>query len=237
MVFRLSKITRISASAILLAAAASSSAEFDLQLGASSEYVRQGIKESSSTPTLHAGITYSHQSGLYAGSWLTQVNRRKDKTQAEIDYYAGWYLPVTTNIATDLGYTRYTFHGDKITDPLAYGEGFFNLLLWDSLTLGYRHSDNFKDSDEELQTLEIAQTFIGEEFSFELSARQYRYLKLSDKANFGSGTHDDYFHFRLGVARSFGDSDISLSLERTNLGDEFDGNTQILLDYNRHFSF
>lgn len=237
MMFSFSHITRLSASAMLILAASHSQADFDLQLGASSEYVRQGIKESSSTPTLHAGLTYSHQSGLYAGGWVTQMNRRKDKTQAEVDYYAGWYLPITTQVATDIGYTRYTFHGDKITDPMAYGEGFFNLLLWDSLTLGYRHSDNFKDSDEELQTLEVAQSFIGEEFSFELSMRQYRFLKLSEQANFGSSNQDDYFHFRMGVARTFADSDISLSLERTNLNDEFDGSTQILLDYNRHFSF
>jgi len=241
----LSRFSQIPSFSLLLKAAtlaalsytSLSHAEFDLQLGFSSEYVRQGIKASSSRPVAHTGITYSHQTGLYTGTWATQVNHKDDDTQFEIDYYGGWYLPITTSFATDLSYTRYTFHGDKTTNDQAYGEGSLSMLFWDSLTLGYRYANNFKDSNEDLQTLELAHTYNGEEFGFEFSMRQYRYMKVNEDVNFGSKNHDDYFHFRFGVGRSYGSNDMSLSLERTNLGKEFDGNTQILFDYNYHFNF
>lgn len=230
------KLYRIAFSLFLASCTALANADVDLQLGFGSEYVRSGIKESSAQPVLQGGAVYSHQSGLYGGAWATTINQKKYTTHSEFDFYGGWYFPITTTIASDMGYTRYTFHGDQVTDKQAYGEGFLNLLFWDATTIGYRHSDDYKGSGEELQTLELAHTFNGEEFGFEFSMRQYRYLHTTEDANFGSENRADYFHFRFGVARTFDNADYSVALERTNLGSNYDGGTQILFNYNYNFS-
>ena len=196
-----------------------------------------GIKQSSGQPVLQAGGRYTHDTGFYGGLWGSMVNRRDDDTEYEFDGYAGWYVPVFSGLALDLGYTRYTFQGDKNTTDDAYGEGFLNVLLSDSVTLGYRHSPDYLGNGEELQTLELGYVYNGEEFGFEASVRQLRYLSINDDVNWGGPNTDDYFHFRLGMARTYGDNEFSLAVEKTNLNKEFDGNTQIIFNFTRHFGF
>ena len=217
--------------------ASPSKADLNLQIGLGSEYIRQGLKESSGLPVVQAGAFYTHSTGLYSGAWGSMINQSKTDINSEVDFVGGWYLPVTTGLALDLGATRYTFHGDDEVAAEDYNEGFLNVLLWDSVTLGYRRSENFKNTDSALQTLELAKVFNGEEFGFELSVRQYRYLSINEDVNFGSDTRDNYFHFRLGVARSFNQNDYSLAFERTNLGSDYDGGTHILFNYTRNFDF
>ena len=223
--------------AMTFTGAQSASADFSLQAGAASEFIRQGVKQSSGLPVLQGGALYTHDTGFYGGLWGTTMNRKDDDTMFEIDGYAGWYVPLFTYTALDLGYTQYTFHGDSDIDSQDYGEGFLNILLSDAVTLGYRNAPDFQGSGETLQTLELGYTYNGQEFGFEASVRQYRYLQITDDVNFG-GTHtDDYFHFRLGMARTYGENELSLAFEKTNLNKEFDGNTQIIFTYSRNFSF
>ena len=92
-------------------------------------------------------------------------------------------------------------------------------------------------SGESLQTLELAHTVNSGEFGFEFSTRQYRYLNTTEDVNWGSESRDNYFHFRIGVARNYFQHNLGLSLEKTNLSSEFDGSTQIIFTYSRAFSF
>lgn len=224
--------------ALLLSVSSLSQADFQLDAGFASEYVRNGIKQSKAKPVLQLGALYSSQLGIYGGTWLSGVERgTPDSTRFEIDGFAGWYVPLTSFMAVDLGYTYASFTGDAKGSKQGYGEGFLNLLLDDATTLGYRLADDYLGSGEALQTLELAHTINSGEFGFEFSTRQYRYLKTTEKVNWGSKGHDDYFHFRVGVARNYFEHNLGLSLEKTNLSDEFDGGTQIVFTYSRAFSF
>jgi uncharacterized protein (TIGR02001 family) len=207
-------------------------------VGFASEYVRDGIKQSNAKPVIQLGGLYSSHSGLYGGTWLSGIERgTPDSTRFEIDGFVGWYVPFTSFLAVDLGYTRATFVGDAEASKQAYGEGFLNLLLNDETTFGYRLADDYMGSGEALQTLELAHTVNSGEFGFEFSTRQYRYLKTTDDVNWGSKNRNNYFHFRAGVARSYFDHNLSLALEKTNLSGQFDASTQIIFTYNRSFGF
>lgn len=215
-----------------------SQADISLDLGFASEYVRQGIKQSNAEPVLQLGGLYTSQLGFYTGAWMSGINRGSpDSTRFELDGFAGFYLPLTSFAAIDLGYTRATFLGDAKTSKQAYGEGFVNLLINDSTTLGYRLADDYLGSGESLQTLELAHTINSGEFGFEFSTRQYRYLGISEDVNWGNENRDNYFSFRIGVARSYHEHNISLGLEKTNLSSQYDASTQIVFTYNRHFGF
>jgi uncharacterized protein (TIGR02001 family) len=224
--------------AFFLAVSNVSQADIQLNAGFASEFVRDGIKQSNAKPVLQLDTIYTSHLGFYGGVWMSGVERGSpDSTRFEIDGFAGWYIPFTTYLALDLGYTRATFIGDAEATKQAYGEGFFNVLLNDATTLGYRLSDNYMGSGEALQTFELAHNVNAGEFGFEISTRQYRYLKVTDDVNWGGNNRDDYFHFRLGVARSYFEHNIGLSFEKTNLTSEFDAGTQIVFTYNRNFSF
>lgn len=224
--------------ALLFTASSVSQADIVLDAGFASEYVRDGIKQSKAKPVLQLNGLYSSQTGLYGGAWLSGVERgSQDSTRFEIDGYAGWYIPFNAFLAIDLGYTHAEFLGDADTKKQAYGEGFFNFLINDETTLGYRLAEDYMGSGENLQTLELAHTINTGEFGFELSARQYRYLKTTEDVNWGSESRADYFHFRLGVARNYFEHNLGLSLEKTNLSSDYDGGTQIIFTYSRAFSF
>lgn len=215
-----------------------SQADFELDLGFASEYVRSGLKQSGAKPVLQAGALYSSQLGLYGGVWMSGVERgNQDSTRFELDGYAGFYYPISPLFAVDLGATRATFLGDADGSEQAYNEGFFNFLIDDSVTLGYRLADDYMGSGSELQTIELAYTLNSGSFGFEFSGRQYRYLEISEDVNWGSKSRDNYFHFRAGVARTYDVHNLSVGLERTNLSGEFDGGTQLLFTYSRNFKF
>ena len=225
-------------SSLLLSFSALSYADFQADVGFASEYVRQGIKQSSAKPVLQGNVIYTSQTGLYGGIWGSGVERGSpDSTALELDGFVGFYVPLNDSIAVDLGYTRAAFFGEKTTDDDTYGETFLNLLINQSTTLGYRYSQDFFGSGEDLQTLELAQLYTFGDFTFESSVRQYKYLDTTETVNWGSESRSDYFHFRLGISRSYYAHHMALGLERTNLSSQFDGGTQIVFTYSRQFDF
>lgn len=222
----------------LMSLSSVSNADFEVDLGFASEYVRDGIKQSNAKPVLQLGGLYSSQSGLYGGLWMSGIERGSpDSTRFELDGYAGFYYPVTSFMALDLGYTRATFLGDAETSKQAYNEGFFNILLNNETTLGYRLANDYLGTGVDLQTLELAHTINSGEFGFEFSTRQHRYLKVSEEVNWGNENRDNYFHFRVGVARSYNEHNLSLGIEKSNLSSSFDASTHIVFTYARNFQF
>ncbi len=224
--------------ACLLSFSQVSQADFELDLGFASEYVRSGLKQSSAKPVLQVGGLYASQLGFYGGAWLSGVERGDgDSTRFEIDGYGGFYYPITPLFALDVGAMRATFWGDADGSKQSYNEGFFNFLIDDAVTLGYRLADDYLGTGSDLQTLELAYTLNSGSFGFEFSGRQYRFLEISDDVNWGNKSRDDYFHFRVGVARTYDVHNLSVGLERTNLSGDFDGGTQLLFTYSRNFKF
>jgi uncharacterized protein (TIGR02001 family) len=161
--------------ALLLVVSNVSQADIQLNAGFASEFVRDGIKQSKAKPVLQFDAIFTSHLGFYGGAWMSGIERGSpDSTRFEIDGFAGWYIPFTTYLALDLGYTRATFIGDDEATKQAYGEAFFNVLLNDETTLGYRLSDDYMGSGEALQILELAHNVNAGEFGFEISTRQYR---------------------------------------------------------------
>lgn len=226
------------AASLILSFSSFAAADFQADVGFASEYVRQGIKQSKARPVVQGNVIYTSQTGLYGGVWGSTLERGSpDSTRLELDAFAGYYLPLTDNIALDLGYTRATFFGEKTTEDDTYGETFFNVLINQSTTLGYRYSADFLGTGEDQQVIELAQLYNFSDFTFEGSVRQYKYLDTTETVNWGSESRDNYFHFRLGLSRSYYEHHMGLGLERTNLSSKFDGGTQIVFTYSRQFDF
>src|SRR5690554_6979649 len=65
-------------------------AEINANLGATTEYVREGISQTRGKPTLQAGLTWQHNSGFYLGGWASGMDHRNDDDlNLEADYFAG----------------------------------------------------------------------------------------------------------------------------------------------------
>ena len=75
-----------------------------------SDYRTRGISQTQNDPAAQTNATLLHSSGLYAGVWPSNVDFGFGlKTRHELDYYVGWYWPVTDEVNLDLGYIKYSY--------------------------------------------------------------------------------------------------------------------------------
>lgn len=222
----------------LIGSTSFTNADITTDVGVTSEFVRDGISQTGGNPALQLGLTATHHLGFYAGAWASTIDHRdEDDLFAEADFYTGINFPIYGHWSGDASISRYTFHGDSNLDSTAYNEQTARLLWKNNLTLGYRYTDNYYGSSFAKAAYELAYTIQTDSFSIEMFTAQHRLLDTDNDTNFGSEARtDDYWHFRVAAARSYNAWDYRLTLERTNLGKEFDGQTSIQLSVHRYFN-
>ncbi|WP_221794835.1 TorF family putative porin [Oceanobacter mangrovi] len=223
----------ILATALLFSAA--TQAEVSAQLGVVSEYMRDGISETRGKYAAQAGAGYIHSSGFYGGLWGSEIKHKADNAHSEWDVYAGFSHSLTSRVGIDLGLTRSTFHGDWEADEKDYTDKFLRLTLDRSLVLGWRRTSNYQGSEFARRVLEASYTLHTKSFDFEFYTAQHRYMEIDDDYNFGNDNRDSYWHFRVGVERTYNKYDYRLTLERTNLTSDFDAGTTFQFGVHRYF--
>lgn len=221
----------------LCATSALSHADITADLGLTSEFVRDGISQTGGNVTWQAGTTVTHSSGIYAGIWGSGIDHRNnDELHSEWDGYGGFNLPLYRKWSLDSSLTRFTFYGDTERKGDNYNEGALRILWNNNFMAGYRVGKNYYGSDFNLHSLETAYTFQTKTFSIELYGANHRLDGTNEGTNFGgSESADDYWHFRVGVARSYNHWDYRINIERTNLGKDFDGGTVMQFSLHRYF--
>jgi uncharacterized protein (TIGR02001 family) len=112
----------------------------DLTVTALSDYRPRGISYTQNDPALQFDAMLSSKStGLYIGAWASTVDYGYgSKVRYEMDYYAGWYLPLSEKVGLDLGYIKYTYpngSGDNSSEVYA-------MLSAYGFTLAAQYSDD-----------------------------------------------------------------------------------------------
>jgi uncharacterized protein (TIGR02001 family) len=80
-------------------------------LGATSDYRVRGIKQNNSNPAVQGGIDLAHSSGLYVGTWGSNVSdwtAANSTPNLEVDYYGGYKTEVA-GVAVDVGTIYYSY--------------------------------------------------------------------------------------------------------------------------------
>ncbi|MDP3440891.1 MAG: TorF family putative porin [Azonexus sp.] len=109
------------------------------------DYIFRGISQTNHKPAIQGGFDYSHASGLYAGTWASNVDwvspGIEDNNSMEWDFYAGYKGAVTSDISYDLGVLQYYYPGDKKAGiPEADSTEIYAAASWKFLTLKYSHT-------------------------------------------------------------------------------------------------
>lgn len=81
------------------------------------DYIFRGISQTQHKPALQGGFDYSHASGLYAGTWASNVNwvregGYKSDNSIEMDVYGGFRGAFAGDFTYDLGALYYYYPGD-----------------------------------------------------------------------------------------------------------------------------
>lgn len=144
-------------------AAPASPHTFTGNVGLYSQYIFRGLTQTNGRPALQGGLDYSHSSGLYIGTWLTNISWLRESFPAttqyqsggriEIDVYGGYKANFgKSDFTYDIGLLQYIYPGSpKPTvgpTPCFYGTvacpkadtlELYGALGWKWITLKYSH--------------------------------------------------------------------------------------------------
>ena len=102
-------------SGTVLAQAAAPAPEFTLtgNIGAVSDYRFRGLSQNNLKPAIQGGVDLAHSSGLYLGTWLSQVSdwaAGPKGDNLEMDFYGGYKTEVS-GVGLDVGAIAYHYPG------------------------------------------------------------------------------------------------------------------------------
>ena len=203
MTFR--KIAVVTVLSAGLLTAGSASAEVSGSVAVVSDYLFRGVTQTSEKPALQGGITWTHDSGFYAGGWGSSISWLSDadpdvSSQVELDVFAGYGGKFgQSEFGYDVGLNYYGYPGDYpagFNDPDTLGLYFG--LRWKFLSARYWYAttDLFGIPDSDGSTnLDLG---AGWEFAPGWKGT------LGWRKQWVKGVPDaDYTFWKLGVDKSF----------------------------------
>ncbi|MBZ0104689.1 MAG: TorF family putative porin [Sulfuricella denitrificans] len=191
----------VSTSAMAEEAAAASPISANVMLA--SEYVYRGISQTREKLALQGGFDYAHSSGLYVGTWGSNINWLQDagaSSSLELDIYGGYKGKINDDFSYDVGYLRYEYPGSypagfvsPNTDEL-YVSGSYKMF-----TLKYSHSLSnlfgFANSKNSNYIDASANFDLGNGFGLGLHAG---HQKVSNNSDYS------YTDYKIGLTKDFG---------------------------------
>lgn len=162
-------------------------ADLSANIGVTSNYVWRGLTQTSDTSAISGGLDYSHSSGLYVGTWTSNVdfggNAVSDKGY-ELDLYGG-YAGSYKDLGYDVGYIRYTY---PVQDGYNFGEYYLS-GSYKFLTVKY----SSQSSKSENHYIEAAASFdLPKGSSLGLHVGSYKYEGETTKDYSVSLSKDDF---------------------------------------------
>jgi uncharacterized protein (TIGR02001 family) len=101
-------------------AAAASPHTITGNVGLFSQYIFRGLTQTNREVAIQGGFDYSHSSGIYAGTWASNISWLRDNGSynaggsAEVDFYGGYKWGFAPDFTLDLGTLYYWYPGDTV---------------------------------------------------------------------------------------------------------------------------
>lgn len=183
-----------------------------------SEYFYRGLSQSGNgTPAVQGGLDYAHSSGLYVGTWGSNVDF--SDANIEIDVYGGYKTELgSTGLLLDVGGIYYAYPGAdadggrdlnffEVYGKVGYDFGF----MLPSVKLSYS-PDYQNESGDSLYSDLSVDVPLGKYFTLGLHAG---YMAIDDNASWGT---DDYWDYGISV----GTNVFGLDLKAAFVGNDLD---------------
>ncbi|MDH5785647.1 MAG: TorF family putative porin [Chromatiales bacterium] len=217
------KVTKsVIAAAVLAATSASAMAEVSMNVGATTNYIWRGVTQTSDNAAMSGGMDYAHDSGFYAGAWLSSLNGSTGSALgAEFDYYAG-YAGSAAGVDYDVNLTAITYPQIEDANFTELGAS----VTYSYFTLGLNstiasdvvdvngQADAFVEGD--LYTYLSASIPMANDYSVGLTFGSYSF----DQDGVGGGDLN-YTHYQLSVTKSAGDfGEVTMAYDATDMDDD-----------------
>lgn len=206
------------------AAAPAAAPEYTLtgNLTLASDYRFRGISQTYKLPAVQGGLDYSHSSGAYLGTWLSNVsgNSYNNGAGLEWDIYGGYKFAITEGVTMDLGALAYLYPGARLNSApgVATGEKYTNVDIYAGISAG---AFSAKLSIAATDYFGLNSTTAGYAYFSALtpagSSKGSAYLDLNYNFDLGSGvtlgTHVGHLAVKHYSELSYTDFKLSLSKE------------------------
>ncbi|WP_067737868.1 TorF family putative porin [Novosphingobium naphthalenivorans] len=80
------------------------------------DYRFRGVSLSGGDPAIQGGITVTHETGLYVGTWSSSIRGGDYYGEQELDLFGGWSGEVTPGLTLDAGLLIYVYPGNEPRD-------------------------------------------------------------------------------------------------------------------------
>jgi uncharacterized protein (TIGR02001 family) len=116
-----------------------------------SEYEYRGIAQTSQNAAVQANLDFAHSSGLYLGTFLSNIKWLKDtadvngfdtNAKLEWDIYGGYKFEVMKDVTLDVGYLRYEYPSSSAFNPKPNTDEVYIGASFGPMTLKYSYSIN-----------------------------------------------------------------------------------------------
>jgi uncharacterized protein (TIGR02001 family) len=193
--------------------AADSPFEFTANVGLFSQYLFRSIRQTGGNPAVQGGFDFAHSSGLYAGTWASNVSWLQDfdlytRSSLEWDFYGGFKRNIgDTDFYFDIGTIYYWYPGTKNPGVVSADtwEGYLGLgWKWLGVKYSYSFTDYFGARPTGQKTdgswyLDFFVNFPVGETGLTLKAH-YGILDVKRDGNRADATEASYNDWLLGVA-------------------------------------
>lgn len=114
-----------------------------------SEYEYRGIAQTAEKPALQFNLDYSHPSGFYLGTFVTNIKWLKEAARAgnfstnaniEWDLLGGYKFEVAKDVTLDVGYLRYEYPSSKAFSPSPNTDEFYIGVASGAFSAKYSHA-------------------------------------------------------------------------------------------------
>lgn len=190
--------------------------EFDGEIAAFSDYRFRGVSLSGKDPQVTLDLSASHESGLYAGAWFSNVDLGGGADDLEVDLYAGWARDVG-GLTFDIGAVYYLYPGNGAFDYIELTSSLTAPVGAGEVSLGIAYAP----SQGALGNTDNAYVYLSGDMPLGDSAFSLHGTVGLEDGAFGNSKVD----WLLGVSAELG-SGVSMSLDYvdtaragTNLGD------------------
>lgn len=231
--FKLAASLAIALSALPFAALAQedeeASSPFSWSVAATSDYVFRGASQTDEGPALQADLTWTADSGFYAGVWGSNVDFGSGGPDVELDTFIGYNTDLGDEFVNfDIMLNRYNYLGGNGSD-LAFNELISKLTFAGSFAVTATYTNDVWASGEDGWYFNAAQSFsLPADFSLDVNV---------GKSLFDSSVARDYTDWGVALGKSWGNFSASLGYVGTdsdgevNFGELADDRVVLTLTY------
>ena len=197
--------------------------ELFANINLTSNYIWRGVTQTSDQAAIQGGIDYQHKNGIYAGTWVSNVDFGGPQANGyEQDWYVGYGFK-TDPVTWDVGYILYTY---PTLDDQNFGELYAN-VSWEFLTGGLAYTTNTDDGP-------TSEADSGDLYFYISGEWDVKGLGLGGTLGHYSRDRtgvENYNHFQLYLSKD----DFKFALDKNDLDDDNLNDVRFSVSWNKNF--